>query len=132
FDSEDAGVEVRTKKNPDWWGGEGSNVEAVRYIWRTDSIVRASMIELGEADLTPDIAVQDATNPDLDVPYLDAETTWLRIDTEVPPLSDVRVRRALNYAIDREAMKGTFFPENVVVNTQPTLPGVLGHADSID
>lgn len=132
FDSEDAGVEIRTKKNPDWWGGAGSNVDAVRYIWRTDSVVRAAMIDVGEADLTPDIAVQDATNPELDVPYLDAETTWLRIDTEIPPLNDVRVRRALNYAVDRESMKGTFFPKSVVVNTQPTLPGVLGHADSID
>jgi peptide/nickel transport system substrate-binding protein len=90
------------------------------------------MIEVGEADLTPDIAVQDATNPELDVAYIDAETTWLRIDTEVPPLDDIRVRQALNYAIDREAMKGTIFPPQVVVNTQPTVPGVLGHSEAID
>ena len=132
FAGEDAGLEIRTVKNENWWGGEGSNVEAVRYIWREDSVVRASMIAVGEADLTPDIALQDATDPNLDVAYLDAETTWLRIDTEVPPLSDIRVRQALNYAVNRDAMVGTLFPDGVVVQTQPTLPGVLGHADSID
>jgi peptide/nickel transport system substrate-binding protein len=100
WDGEDAGLEMRTKKNPNWWG-EASNVESVRYIWRPDSLVRASMIEVGEADLTPDLAVQDATNPALDIPYIDAETTWLRIDTEVPPLNDIRVRQALNYALAR-------------------------------
>lgn len=128
---EDPGTEIRTVKNPDWWG-EPSNVDAVRYIWRGESVVRASMIEVGEADLTPDIAVQDATDPALDRPFIDAETTWLRIDTEVPPLNDVRVRRALNLAVDREAMLGTLISKDAIPNTQPTVPGTLGHADAID
>jgi len=131
WDGEDTGTEIRTKKNPDWWG-EPSNVDAVRYIWRGESVVRGAMIAVGEADLTPDLAVQDATDPALDKPYIDAETLWLRIDTEVPPLNDVRVRRALNYAIDRQAMLGTLISKDSIPSTQPTVPGVLGHADSID
>ena len=131
FDGEDAGTEIRTKQNPDWWG-EPSNVTNVRYIWRTESAVRAAMVAIGEADLAPDIAVQDATDPALDKAYVDAETTWLRIDTMVPPLDDVRVRRALNYAIDRESMLGTLLPRDSVIATQPTVPGVLGHNDGID
>ena len=131
FDGEDVGTEVRTRRNPDWWGTP-SNVDAVRYIWRGESVVRGAMIEVGEADLTPDLAVQDATNPALDKPFIDAETMWLRIDTEVPPLDDVRVRRALNYAIDRQAMLGTLVSKDSVPSTQPTVPGVLGHSDAID
>lgn len=131
WDGEDPGTEIRTKKNPNWWGTP-SNVDAVRYIWRGESIVRASMIEVGEADLSPDIAVQDATNPDLDKPFIDAETTWLRIDTEVPPLNDIRVRQALNYAVDRQAMLGTLISKDAVPATQPTVAGTLGHADAID
>jgi peptide/nickel transport system substrate-binding protein len=132
FDGEDIGVEVRTRKNPDWWGGEGSNVESVRYVWRGDSVVRAAMIGLGEADYTSNIAVQDATDPALDVGYIDSQTTWLRLDTEVPPLDDIRVRRALNYAIDRDAMRGAFFSEDAIVATQITVPGTLGHSDALD
>ena len=131
FDGQDAGVEVRTRKNPKWWGTH-SNVEKVRYIWRGESSVRAAMVKLGEADLAPDIAVQDADDPTLDKGYIDAETTWLRIDTFIPPLNDVRVRRALNYAIDREAMRGTLLPKDSLLATQPTVPGVLGHNDEID
>lgn len=131
YDGEDPGTEIRTRKNPDWWG-TASNVDAVRYIWRGESVVRASMIAVGEADLTPDIAVQDATDPELDIPYVDAETTWLRIDTDVPPLNDIRVRQALNYAVDRQAMLGTLFSKDAVPNTQPTVPGVLGHSNAID
>jgi peptide/nickel transport system substrate-binding protein len=131
FDGTDPGSEIRLVKNPKWWG-KPSNVEAVRYIWRGESVVRASMIEVGEADLTPDIAVQDATDKALDRPYVDAETLWLRIDTEVPPLNDLRVRQALNYAVDREAMRGTMVSKDAIPSTQPTVAGTLGHADAID
>ncbi|HTN64432.1 MAG TPA: ABC transporter substrate-binding protein, partial [Devosia sp.] len=131
FDGEEAGVDIRTKQNPDWWGTP-SNVTNVRYIWRTESAVRAAMVKIGEADLAPDIAVQDADDPTLDKGYTDAETTWLRIDTEVPPLNDVRVRRALNYAVDRQSMLGTLIPKESLLATQPTDPGVLGHNDEID
>lgn len=131
YDGEEAGVDIRTRQNPDWWGTP-SNVEKVRYIWRTESAVRAAMVKIGEADLAPDIAVQDADDPSLDKAYIDAETTWLRIDTMVPPLNDVRVRRALNYAVDRQSMLGTLLPKDSVPSTQPTVPGVLGHNDEID
>ena len=34
---------------------------------------------------------------------LDSETVYLRIDHNIAPLNDVRVRKALNLAIDRKA-----------------------------
>jgi len=131
YDGENPGTEIRTVKNPDWWG-EHSNVDAVKYIWRGESVVRASMISVGEADLTPELAVQDATDPALDKPYVDAETLWLRIDTEVPPLNDIRIRQALNYAVNREAMLGTLVSKDAVQSTQITVKGVLGHSEDID
>ena len=39
FDSEDAGVEIRTKKNPDWWGGAGSNVVSRKRSLRTSPVI---------------------------------------------------------------------------------------------
>ena len=39
------------------------------------------MVEAGEADIVPNLAVQDATNPETDFSYPNSETTTLRIDT---------------------------------------------------
>ena len=33
-----------------------------------------------------------------------AETDWLQLNTNIPPLNDIRVRKALNFAIDRAAI----------------------------
>ena len=68
------------------------------------------MVATGEADIVPNLAVQDATNPETDFSYFNSETSSLRIDTQVAPTNDRRVREAMNLAIDREAMKGTHVP----------------------
>ena len=46
-----------------------------------------------------------------DFSYLNSETVYLRVDSQDPPTDDIRVRQALNAAIDREAFIGTVLPE---------------------
>jgi peptide/nickel transport system substrate-binding protein len=84
------------------------------------------MVAQGEADLAPSISAVDATNPDTDVSYLNSETLYLRIDSAVAPISDRRVREALNLAIDREAFIGTLLPEGTQVATAIVPPTTLG------
>ena len=88
------------------WGSQPQVKKAI-YIWRGESAVRPSMVLIGEADLTPHIAKQDATRPDMDYGYLNSETSHLIIGAEEPPLNDRRVRMALNYAVDRNAIRGS-------------------------
>ena len=57
----------------------------------------------GEADIVPSIAVQDATNPATDFAYPNSETFFMRIDVQVPPLDDKRIREALNLPPDEQA-----------------------------
>jgi peptide/nickel transport system substrate-binding protein len=85
------------------------------------------MVATGEADIAPSISPQDATDPKTDFSYFDAETTNFRIDVGLPPLDDVRVRKALNLAIDREAMVGTILSKDVVPATQFIVPSINGH-----
>jgi peptide/nickel transport system substrate-binding protein len=94
--------------------------------------VQAAMVKIGEADLAPNIAVTDADNPQTDIPYPNAETTWLRIDMTQPPLDDKRVRLALNYAIDRKALVENFFARGSIPATQAWGPNVKGHNFEID
>lgn len=109
-----------------YWG-ETPAVTSATYVWRPDSAVRAAMVAAGEADIAPTIAVQDATDPSMDFSYVNSDTSSFRIDVAVPPLNDIRVRQALNYAVDREAMQGTIFSDQVIPASQLVVPGINGH-----
>lgn len=120
------GTKIVLTRNDDYWGDQ-PEVTSATYVWRSESAVRAAMVAKGEADIAPNIAVQDATDDDMDFSFLNSETSRLRIDAEVPPLNDLRVRLALNYATDRDGLKGTIFSDKVIPATQHVVPGVNGH-----
>ena len=71
------------------------------------------------------IAPQAATDPSLDKTYPDGETTRIRLVLK-PPLDDIRVRKAMNLAFDRDSLIGTVLSENVVPAIQDFGPRVLG------
>ncbi|MFT5174769.1 MAG: peptide/nickel transport system substrate-binding protein, partial [Gammaproteobacteria bacterium] len=121
-----SGQEIVLKRFPGYWGKQ-PQVETARYIWRTESTVRAAMVEVGEADIAPNIAVQDATKPGMDFSYPNSETTRLRLDTMRPPLNDKRVRMALRYAFDRDALRGSILSKDIINATQIVVPSINGH-----
>jgi peptide/nickel transport system substrate-binding protein len=114
------GVKIVLKRRDDYWGAK-PEVSQVTYLFRQESSVRAAMVETGEADIALELTTQDANNPKTDFPYVNSETTWLRLDEKYPPFDDVRVRQAVAYAIDRQSMIGTVLNPNVIPATQ--LPG---------
>ena len=122
----DAGKEIVLERFDGYWG-EKPVVEKALYVWRTESVVRAAMVKAGEADIAPNLAVQDANDPAMDSSYFNSETSRLRIDTTRAPLSDRRVRQALNYAIDRDAIRGSILSKDVVAATQLVVPSINGH-----
>lgn len=126
FDKWVPGQEIILKRFDGYWGKK-PQVEGARYVWRKESAVRAAMVEVGEADIAPNIAVQDATKPSMDFSYPNSETTRLRIDMTRPPLNDRRVRLALNYAIDRKALRGSVLSKDVDHATQIVVPSINGH-----
>jgi peptide/nickel transport system substrate-binding protein len=126
FVSRTPGEEIDLKRFDGYWGDK-PQVENVRYVWRSESSVRAAMVATGEADLAPNIAVDDATDSATDFPYPNSETTRLRIQVDQPPFDDRRVREALNFAVDRDALRGTLFPKDAIPATQLVPPGTVGY-----
>lgn len=119
------GQQIVLTGRDDYWGGKPEVTEAT-YLFRADPAVRAAMVQAGEADLSPSISQVEATNPATDFSYLDSETVYLRIDHNIEPLNDVRVRRALNLAVDREAFLGTLLPDSALLATAIVPPPTLG------
>ncbi len=126
FDEYARGQHIKLSANPNYWG-EQPAVKKATYVFRSDSAVRAAMVQTGEADIAPNIALQDATNDKTDFSYPNSETVYLRINNGTAPLNDTRVRQALNYAIDREAFIGTILADGTLIATGITPPSTLGY-----
>jgi peptide/nickel transport system substrate-binding protein/oligopeptide transport system substrate-binding protein len=64
-------------------------------------------------------------------PYIDSavqmHTSFLVMRCDRPPLSDVRVRRALNHAVDRHRLNERFFSGLTVLASSILPPHMLGH-----
>lgn len=120
------GQNIILKRSNSYWG-EQPTVDTATYLFRSDSAVAAAMVQTGEADIVPNIAVQDATNKDTDFSYPNSETARLRIDVQISPLDDRRVREALNLAIDRQALRGSILSEDVIPATQLVVPTTSGY-----
>lgn len=126
FDEYERGQFIKLSANPKYWG-EQPTVQSATYVFRSDSAVRAAMVATGEADIAPNIALQDATNKDTDFSYPNSETVFLRLEHAYPPLNDRRVREALSLAVDREAFVGTILANGTLLATGITPPSTIGY-----
>ncbi|MEW2400780.1 ABC transporter substrate-binding protein [Streptomyces sp. NPDC046862] len=96
---------------------------------------QAQALKSGQIDLmygTPDVAPTIAGNKSLTL--LKAPTTWAglflldRDGTVVKGLGDVRVRQALNFAIDRAAITKAVYGDFGAPVSQPAMPGYDGYS----
>ena len=55
-------------------------------------------------------------------------TRWVSLNENIPPLNDVRVRRAINFAVDRRAIAAVVgAPLSAELTCQILPPGIIGH-----
>lgn len=121
----DRGQHIILKARDDYWGTQPAVTKAT-YIFRQDDAVRAAMVPAGEADIVPSLSPINATNPATDFSYPNSETLYVRIDTQTPPLNDIRVRKALNLAVNRDALIGTLIPSQAERAVTMVVPSTLG------
>ncbi len=126
FDEYKRGQHIKLSARADYWG-EKPAVKSATYVFRSDSAVRAAMVKAGEADIAPNIALQDATDKVMDFSYPNSETVYMRLDHDTAPLNDVRVRQALNYAVDRKAFVGSILANGTLLATGIAPPSTIGY-----
>ena len=132
------GQVVYFKANPNWWGKV--NIPAVVARAIPDASARLQLVQKGQADYTNGLDFQQAKSAasGSDVQVTAGPTPWH--DSLIPnvgfkPFSDVRVREALNHAIDRKALLNTVYagygviPATQVSSTIPTPVKVPGNLD---
>jgi peptide/nickel transport system substrate-binding protein len=107
-------VKTVFKRNPNYFRTGQPYVDQVEWLVVDDESTALAMYRTGQIDAgpwnnwavrQPDLESLKQSHPHLrfqDMLATNATTIWMRTDT--PPFNDVRVRRAISHAIDRQSM----------------------------
>jgi peptide/nickel transport system substrate-binding protein len=131
------GASTRYEANTDYWG----QVPSVRYVTKrlvAEDFTRFAMVQRGEADiamgLTGALLKRTQQNPDLRVIFARYHGTCIigfnRHSN--PEFKDRRVRLAVAYAVDRDAIARKILGGVCDVATQAFSPSTFGYEPSID
>jgi peptide/nickel transport system substrate-binding protein len=125
------GQQIELEANPDWWRG---TPQPRRLIFRLlkDPSTRIAELRTGGVDIVYGIPLPElatlASSPDTQVIQTKgARTISYPFNATKPPFDDLRVRQAMNYAVDREGIVRSILQGNASVLTGPFVPGTLGY-----
>lgn len=124
--------QVTFVRNPYYWGNT-TDVSEIRVLIVPDSSTRLSMLQSGQADIIEGVPPSSASSI--------AGTTGLRLvvtpseleryigfNVNIKPFNDVRVRQALNYAVNRSALIQVVYNGYAQKPTSPAAPNVTGYS----
>lgn len=126
FVSRVPGRDMKFKRFDGYWGAKPQAL-AVRYVFRSEASVRAATAKAGEAGIAVPIAPQDATGDERTRSYTQSRVFFLRLDTDQAPLNDLRVRRAIGYAIHKDKLVKALMGKTGKPTDQMVAPTVNGY-----
>jgi peptide/nickel transport system substrate-binding protein len=109
------GQYLRLEAFPEWWGNTADDaygavtIKDVEFVARPESAVRAAMVNTGEAQFARFLAPEDCATTPQCVTASSVETIFLRLDTMHPAMSDLRIRKAIGMAIDKQGVADSLF-----------------------
>lgn len=102
---------IETQRYEGYWGG-AAEVESITFKYIADDNTRAMALQSGEIDVASNVGrsqlplFQDSTRYKIDeIPGLRTQFVWFNYSN--PALSDLAVRQAISYGIDREMYAST-------------------------
>ncbi|NTW39158.1 MAG: peptide ABC transporter substrate-binding protein [Cellulomonadaceae bacterium] len=126
-------------KNPDYWDDSFQRWDTFTINSYTDQSALLNALQGGQLDAAT--FLDAATLPQVEsagYTAVTSESVWSglifydRDGTVDPALGDVRVRQAINYALDRETMLATLQAGAGTVTTQAFGPGTTGYDEDLD
>jgi len=103
------GQQIRLEKYSGHWNQNGPTMQSVRFIARPQAAVRAQTVKAGEAHFAYNIGAEQAQGIKNTVIGGGFQSSGIRLNNAHPVTGDVRVRKALNYALDRAAIAKSIF-----------------------
>ena len=120
------GERVALAANPDYWNGAPS-VATVNYRFVTESGSRFAGLLSGDYDLITNLSPADVPQAPQVATAQGQEHSMLLLDADDGITADVNVRKALNMAVDKDAIAESLFGGFAVVDQGQILsPSILG------
>lgn len=117
------GVSVVLERNPDYWG-EPPGLQTLVFRPIPEPTARVAALLSGEVDMIvvvpPDAIQSIKDDPNLTYEQGPSLHYWfIQLNTQEPPFDDVRVRQAVNYAVNKEGLATDILAGSAVPATQP-------------
>ncbi len=127
---------IRYARNDDYWG-DPAGVENLVFAITPDASVRYQKLKAGECHVMPfpNPADIDAMRSDPDVNLMEQEglnVGYLAYNTTVAPYDNANVRKALNMAIDKQAIIDVVFQGSGKAATNPIPPTMWSYNTAIE
>ncbi len=120
------GQNVVLEANPDYWGPRPS-IRKVTYRFVSDPGTRLAGLMAGEFDLITNLLPEFTRKVPQTIHILGLEHPIIILNADGGPTKDVRVRQALNYAVDKKALaEGLFEGYAQVAQGQLLSPSFFG------
>jgi peptide/nickel transport system substrate-binding protein len=130
------GVHTKLVANKDHFDG-APLVESVVFQPIVEDLVRVTKLQNGEADIivdvNPDSIESLEADPNMKVIQQPGPHVWyVGLNNNKKPFDNVKVRQAVNYAVDKEAIVNDILKGTGVVSTQPLPDVLLGYNKDIE
>ena len=125
------GERVTLAVNQNYWGTV-PQIPNLIFNFIPEESARIIALETGEADaimaVPPSEVARLQQNPEIEVvTQTSVRNIYIGFNHVREPFTDVRVRRAMNYAIDKEAIVNSIFEGSAIVSDAPVASAVFGH-----
>ncbi len=132
----DLGNEIVMTRFEDYWG-EPAIEPTLIFRWNSEASARLAALQAGEADGIDNPGVNEIPIIQDDealalFPRAGTNIFYLALNNAIEPMDDPLVRQAIAYAIDRQRIVDSFYPEGSIAASQFMPPVIYGYTPEVE